>query len=550
MFSDLNWGPKTGWEGSTTKGAAITIWGKNFGGSRGSNYVTVNGTQLTANTDYAEWGAVGPARGLERITFWLNSSAQDGPGNITVTINGLASNPIPFTVANGTIYFVSTTGNNSNNGLYSTTQGGTNGPFKDIWKFNPCGSNDSAHTVGSCNPSQDGQYIVYVRGGTYTTFDPSGEGTFVALRGPYGGPTKQKALVGYPAETPVLNMAGNQRGAVWQANYLPYGQNSYFTFAKLTMTGGTGDGLESFGSYDRIIGNTLQNIRPSAQFQSGTIFVGAGTNTSIYGNLEDNTGNDSFGHQIYVKTQIDDAAATWDITASNVYIGWNEFSSPYASDVHGGAIFLSTQSGVPSTKFTNHVYIHDNYFHDGSESDFVYADDGQRIDSVWVWNNILTGGTGSDSAMFFTFGDLRNFYIYNNTFYNTSSPQGMISFNNDPHRTNFRLANNIFVPKSGQPYMEVDSTNQSVTAISSTNDLFFGGSSLPTLGGGVINSVTGDPKFTNAAGRDFSLQAGSAAIGKGMSSLIQDANSDIPIGTRDYNGKSRTSTYDIGAFAY
>src|SRR5206468_2532910 len=78
FFSDLTWGPKTGWEGSTTKGAAITIWGKNFGAIRGTSYITVNGAQLNATTDYAEWDAVGPARGLERITFWLNNTATDG----------------------------------------------------------------------------------------------------------------------------------------------------------------------------------------------------------------------------------------------------------------------------------------------------------------------------------------------------------------------------------------------------------------------------------------------------------------------------------------
>lgn len=43
FFSDLDWGPNSGWEGSATKGAAITVWGKNFGATRGASYVTVNG---------------------------------------------------------------------------------------------------------------------------------------------------------------------------------------------------------------------------------------------------------------------------------------------------------------------------------------------------------------------------------------------------------------------------------------------------------------------------------------------------------------------------
>jgi hypothetical protein len=188
QFSDLTWGPKSGWEGSSTKGAAVTVWGENFSTTRGSSFVTVNGAALTSDTDYAEWGASGPARGLERITFWLNANCADGAGSITVTVNGIASNALPFTVAAGTIYFVSATdGNNSSNGLYSTAQGGANGPFRDIDMFNP-----------QDNPSGDGQYIVYVRGGTYTTLDIEGDGAFLVLGGPYGSSTHQKALIGYP----------------------------------------------------------------------------------------------------------------------------------------------------------------------------------------------------------------------------------------------------------------------------------------------------------------------------------------------------------------
>ena len=34
FFSDLISGPKTGWEGSATKGAAVTVWGKDLGPAR------------------------------------------------------------------------------------------------------------------------------------------------------------------------------------------------------------------------------------------------------------------------------------------------------------------------------------------------------------------------------------------------------------------------------------------------------------------------------------------------------------------------------------
>ena len=66
FFSDLDSGPKTGWEGSATKGAAVTVWGTGFGTTRGSSTVTVNGAQLTSASDYAEWGTTGLANGIPK----------------------------------------------------------------------------------------------------------------------------------------------------------------------------------------------------------------------------------------------------------------------------------------------------------------------------------------------------------------------------------------------------------------------------------------------------------------------------------------------------
>lgn len=43
FFSDLTFGPNTGWNGSSTQGAAVTVLGKNLGPSRNSSYITVNG---------------------------------------------------------------------------------------------------------------------------------------------------------------------------------------------------------------------------------------------------------------------------------------------------------------------------------------------------------------------------------------------------------------------------------------------------------------------------------------------------------------------------
>ncbi len=326
FFSDLESGPKTGWEGSSTKGAAVTIWGENLGtGPRADSYVTVNGAIIT---EYAEWGEnLGPARNLDRITFWLNSNCRDGAGTITVTVNGVTSNSLPFTIAPAKIYFISVTdGNNSYNGLYSTYQGGNNGPFRDIKMFNP-----------GLNPSRDTEaYICYVRGGTYTTLDV--DSTFVALRGPYGAENRRKALVAYPGEKPILNASAASRGVIWNAKYSPYGRNSYFTYSKLTVVGGSNAGTYAigfWGDYNRAIGNHFKDLL--AEAWSGVVMVDNSQYSRIYGNYFEHCGYDSYKHNIYIKTHKDYISG--DKGAEYTYVGWNEFSNAYARDTHGGVIF-------------------------------------------------------------------------------------------------------------------------------------------------------------------------------------------------------------------
>ncbi len=108
LFSDLESAPKTGWNPANNpdRGAAITIWGYGFGQSKGQSYVSVNGVDLQAKTNYANWGEHWPTPFYQRITFWLNDQMADGLGNITLIVNGEQSNPLPFTIREGRILFV------------------------------------------------------------------------------------------------------------------------------------------------------------------------------------------------------------------------------------------------------------------------------------------------------------------------------------------------------------------------------------------------------------------------------------------------------------
>ncbi len=533
LFSDLNWGPKTGWEGSSTKGAAVTIWGKNFGSSRGSSYVTINGAQLTSASDYAEWGATGPARGLERITFWVPSTASNGDGQITVTVGSVTSNALAFTVMTGSIYFISVNdGNNSYNGLYSTRTGhtGSDGPFKDIDMFNP-----------SYNPQgSTGSYIIYVRGGTYTTTDRVNDpNAFVALRGPYGSSSSRHALIGYPAETPLLNTTSAD-GINWNADYNSYGRNSYFTFAKLSGYGGK-TAFDSLGDYNRFIGNTLQEYLTSAW--SGVIWATASQQVSIYGNYFSHNGYDSYKHNIYLKAQ---AGYTGDRSVQYVNIGYNEFNNPVAgTDSRGGAIFISRNSDAGSYT-TNNIYVFDNYFHDGN-MEFIYIGDNVNIGDVYIYNNIFKGGTNTNGGAISFAGGTNNVYLYNNVFYQTGSGAGALLSGFDtggPLASRVYSRNNIFYSNSSSiSYLYWDGASKGAQ-FNSDHDLFYNGGSLPSGSGiTVTNSLTGNPLFSAPSSGDFTLQIGSPALNSGTSSVSSVVASDY-VGT----SRPQDSAYDIGVY--
>src|ERR1051326_8442705 len=106
FYSDLESGPNTG--GQNNKGVWVTIWGKNFGSTQGTSTVTIGGG---AADNYPLWSD-------GKIIFQLGPNAVTG--SIVVNVpNAGSSNGLPFTVRPGNIFFVATTGNDANTGIFT-----------------------------------------------------------------------------------------------------------------------------------------------------------------------------------------------------------------------------------------------------------------------------------------------------------------------------------------------------------------------------------------------------------------------------------------------
>ena len=89
LYTDILSGPNTG--GENNNGTYLSIFGKNFGTSRGLNdKVTINGIEVAS---YKQWGApskVYDSHGIQVITVQPGSNVTGG--SIVLTVNGEASN--------------------------------------------------------------------------------------------------------------------------------------------------------------------------------------------------------------------------------------------------------------------------------------------------------------------------------------------------------------------------------------------------------------------------------------------------------------------------
>ena len=501
FFTDITSGPKTG--GQDNLGAFISIYGEGFGALRGSSTVRIGGTEVAK---YVIWGENnGVARNLDMIV--IQPGAGVSTGNIVVTVDGKPSNPLPFTVRAGNIYFViedAPNASDTNPGTYAE-------PYETPYR-----------QPGEMSAGD----IVYIKGGTFDTMDPRYPGWDCAIcffldNDPNGTANAPVAWIGYPGDRPVLGAPAPMRRSLFVDGVM---QNYVIANMEFMDYGAT---IELRGDSHRIIGNYAHD---GIYSNSGVIGItGDSAHYKIYGNYLRNNGEPGDklnGSGFYLQGFG---------TNQDIDFGWNQIQD------QRGARAIQVYGHIDGD-FVDNVLIHDNILSGSELNNMVLGgSDGSTniLGTVHVFNNIIIGAGDPGLRVNDPNGTV---IIENNVLYNNGTP-GLNGSNSQLYleragvgKITFR--NNIVYPVVPQTYVLIEAPAGDA-AIVANNNLYFNAGQCPDFELGCIHA---NPMFVNPAASDFHLQANSPAINAG-------ANTGI---VRDFEGTSRPqgAAYDIGVFEY
>jgi hypothetical protein len=538
FFTDLTNAPNTGGETvSGFSGAYVTLYGNFFGTTQGTSTVTWNSQNCLR---VVSWGA--GWLWYQKIVVQLGSSCAAGSGNFVVTVGGVASNGLPFTVNSGKIYFVATTGSDSNAGSFAS-------PWKTIPK--------AAQTAGA----SAGNIVYAMNGVSQTADDGQTWDAALTLRAEWckGTASQMDAIVAYPgAAVTIGNPTGQSPGnGIRSTDFTASGGacGGNWTFAGINLRG-PGPGGIGGGSNWRFIGDDISNPQSGGSGGGGAAFeFSLATTNKVYGN---------YLHDLNLGTTDRLMQGLYPSTDSNhTDIGWNELFNAKGRagiQIHSSPV----SSGTGFIMFD--ILIHDNKIHGTNEEAIIVDTVDPSQGPVLVYNNVIydyaRDGQGNgiyqaESSDFSTAHGSGSGTVefYNNTIYCAGSDACWGSWwethNSQP--TVDRVRNNILYSTGNQAYWNAGVTNWSLQGGSSqcqatdtsarcpnfagSNNVVFG-NGAPTYTNILTSNVNADPKFVTP-GSDFHLQSGSPAIGAGV------AVSGL---TRDIDGRLRPNPPSAGAY--
>lgn len=539
-FSDITSGPKTGNTDGLGSGAIVTIWGNNLGSTKGTSKVYVGGveaTQVYYWEDADVTGSSGPAElylyhKMQAIAFAIPATAPNGLTDIYVTVNGEQSNYLPFTVRTGNIYFVKTTGNNSNPGSWSS-------PWLTL---SYAANNDVSPVI----PGD----IIYVTNGIQ-------ELSGLVLRNHVGTADNPISFIAYPGAQVIVQNSTHQGSAIGNYN----AASKYINFSKLIIrTNGTG--IDTHKGM-RAIANEITNSLLGTQCADGSNGAISGENLNgrdtaggyikAFGNYIHNFGcetTSAWHHVFYISNRSGAPIEPFEY-------GWNFLIDNKA---HGGLHIYD--EGV-SGGWSGTLKIHDNVVINQVSVGFgiknmAYDGYPDFTMDVEVYNNLMVNvglettmcGNGHNVAL--TLGGFSNkshVKIYNNVIYGYAIP-GVgfaleVQGDGDAHRFGgtWEFINNIVVDLHDRPFEYP--THEDEPEIHSNNIWYNGGNGVPPAPAWATGESTANPDFVNPGAFNFTLNLTSPGLNTGSASVSSIVTSDI-IGAARPQG----AAYDIGVYEY
>jgi hypothetical protein len=535
-FTDLTSGPSTG-NGDTSQpgqvankdGAIVTLWGKHLGSSQGRSQVIISGMEARVY----RWGdAKAPAdlsthQGMQMIEFQIPGSLKSGITEIRVIVNGQISNPLPFTIRDGKIYYVMKNGNDE------TGDGSWTKPWAHL---------DNLNYTGALDKIKPGDIVYMGDGVTDTTL--AGDRACVDIGNP-GTIDAPKAIVAYPGAVAGVGNVNSQRTfSLWVSGF---GPSVHWVISKLHLIARE-EAVSMYHGF-RVVGNKI--MAPKGDGPTGAI-SGLGNHLYILGNELTNIGfkgTSKLYHPIYIQSQ-ESCSGPRLPSETDREIAWNDMHDNLAFD----GINLYRECG--SSAYMSNHRVHDNFILNQTGCGIRIGD--YVVGENWFYNNIVVNaGAGPDptteQAMHVPvyihagWDDTTTLiHFYNNTIYGGGFTGGadwstsMVGFAyNHPMSLDFR--NNIIVSTD----TDIDYLNSrlDIPRQGVDNNLWYGESTPPAWD---RHAMSNNPMFENALQYDFHLKDNSPAIDQGKPVLYENK---YPLPTIDFDGNERLKgmSIDLGA---
>jgi hypothetical protein len=546
-FSDITSGPATGLGDGLGEGVIVTIWGNNLGSSQGDSTIMINGAPPS---HVYHWGNATIQAGhpadlytyhkMQYVQFSISSSATDGAGTISLTVDGVTSNTLPFTVRSGNIKFVMPGGNDTTG----------NGSWASPWL--------TPYKAQSSTSPGDIVYFGAISQETWTQMTcPNGRGTEAA---PY-------AFLAYPGMTPIAK--GSSGRAAF--NNWVVGSN-YWVFSRFSLFSDTS--LINVFDGSRIVANSGADVSCN-NGQSGDFGTGCDVpiGMKFYGNYIYGTsaGCSAYNNKVHVtyfsNRQVSGCSGygAWSEEHQNgpIDFSWNYLENNasrfgihfYDENVCGG---WSGTHIISSNVIKNQVGPAINF--SGNCADGYHMQINAEVNNNLIINSGLhdlddnTYSVVSINTNYLNCYDASchglegNINFSNNTIVGSGvDAQGFITsygLVTAKSTATYKWENNIIWKNNSTPWDSyvIYHAHWSYPETSDHNLWHYSGGTTVAPTWDTAPIIT-NPSFVNLGSNDFSLQSTSPAI---------DAGTTFASTPTDFLGTSRPqgSAYDIGAFEY